>query len=229
MPAGGCSAIRGQLSRDAGSAGLDCMRPAPPISLPIILWIVPQLAALALSAGQVPLSAGFVRPAERAALHVMLAAQVTTAALLFPILLRSIGSAACVIALGWAYVLLAAFLATAPTASMLMGGLHVSLWLAALAPWASVALGPAGRAAACAAATLLTLGAAVLCYIRMEYQPGASVEWLRYTPLLAALAQAADDTPRWAALLPSIVIGLLGLGIAMAAARRRSAPVDLAK
>lgn len=179
------------------------MPAAPSIVLPLTTWVIVQLLALGLSAAQVPLSAHFVRPPERAALEVMLCVQFATAALLFPSLLRSLGSSICVTALAWVYLLLAGFLATVPMTTQAWTGLHLTAWLAALAAWSSILSATPARSIGAAVAGFGILGTVVLLYVRMEYQPGASTALLDHTPLLAALRQAQNTDLRPGTFLPA--------------------------
>src|SRR4029453_12234091 len=109
--------------------------PTSPHLSPLALWLAVQLLALLLPVLQVPLSDEFPHPIERFALREMLAVQISFAALLFPLLFRSPGSAGCVLFASWPFLFLAGFLASTPLLHIVISGAYLSCWIALLACW----------------------------------------------------------------------------------------------
>src|SRR3954463_8926538 len=65
---------------------------------PIFTWLALQMLALLAAGLRVPFSARFVVPEEQLAIHEMFTVQMIASAMLFPILLRNLATAATVIA-----------------------------------------------------------------------------------------------------------------------------------
>lgn len=182
----------------------------------VLLWVAPQVAALCVGAFRVPLSAGYAMPAESAAAAVMVSVQVIAAAALFPVVLAGWRRLAVAVALGWAFGLLAGFLATTATMQLIWTMGQVTTWLVALWAWAGVVQGPVGKMAAdrrrgtgwgagwaVAVALLWTVGGVMLRYLQSEYQPvvgsGASPGMWDFTPLLVSVRQLGADGFLWTA------------------------------
>ena len=155
------------------------------ISAPLALWLIVQLAALALAAARVPLSAHFVRPGEALAVEEMLVAQFAISAMTFPFLLRD-GRCCLAIVLSAAPMLqLAGVLAGAPVARLVGAWTCLAVWLTSLTIWRS-ALPPRRRPIAIAVANLLTIGGGVFLYLSTEFHRDPFV-LARALPLPATL------------------------------------------
>ena len=161
-----------------------------------------QLAALALSAGRVPLSADFPDPAERLAPQVMLATQVMAAGLLFPWLLAGDRSAVLAGATAGPMALAAGHLADAPVGRSLLSLAWLWMWVLDLALLRSAL--PRSRrwdGVAVAAVGLLTAGPAVLLFLLADFAPGpagggrtAAGAVLRSLPLAATGSVSASPS-----------------------------------
>lgn len=165
---------------------------APPgnsgATLPLIVWLLPQLAALSLSAGRVPLWARFPQPGELLALQFLIAAQMASASLCFPFLLRDARATACVLTTGWPMALIAAGLAAAPLSRACVAETYVSLFLTVLTIWRLALRHPMGQAAGAAVASMWTVGGAMLLYLRAEFSPvSPSLDDALAGPLVAAV------------------------------------------
>jgi hypothetical protein len=179
------------------------------LAVPLILWLLIQLAAVALAASRVPLSADFPRPAQALAVHEMVIAQVVGSALFLPVLFRGgwRGWLAMVVTAG-PMLMLAAWLARTPLPRVLVAWGEVGMWLAMLALWRAALCervdDDADRALrwrsarACdilrAAALLLSVGGLLLWYLRTEFQPDRPPTPLLRFPLPAILQNLTAPT-----------------------------------
>lgn len=175
----------------------------------VLLWVIPQMAALCIGAFRVPLTGGYASPAESAAAAVMVSVQVIAAAALFPVVLADWRRLIMAVAMAWAFGLLAGFLATTATLPLMLAMGQVTAWLVALWAWAGVVAASArgtqespGKWAgvAVAAAMLLTVGGVMLGYLQREYQPigpgGGSRAW-EITPLMISVRQLGETAVQW--------------------------------
>ncbi len=137
--------------------------------LPLILWLLVQLGALALSAGQVSLAYQFPEPAERLALHVMVLIQIAISALLFPALFKSPTADIVTIACALPFTQLAGFLALEDQSHMLLAMAYVATWMIGLSIWRVALTTPRARMIGVAAATAFALGGPLLWYLRAEF------------------------------------------------------------
>ena len=152
-------------------------RRADPAVGALTLWLGVQVAALAVGAFRVPLSAKYPRPEELLAVHIMVAAQVAASALLFPYLLRDWRTGTAVVASAWPFVMLAATLSASPVDAAARAGMYVTTWLVALGLWRAALPTPEALAFAVATAALVTIGGAALVYLMAEFgSPDAPVE-----------------------------------------------------
>ena len=172
---------------------------APASTVPLIVWLLAQLVALALGVFRVPLAAKYTRPEESLAPQVTLAAQVAVSALLFPCLMRDWRTATAVIASAWPFVFLASAIAAASTADALTAGGFATVWLLSLATWGAALRGSRFISPAVAVAAVLSIGGATLCYLRLDFAPDA--------------AQAAPPSLPWAWALVSTSCALGGFAL----------------
>jgi hypothetical protein len=140
-----------------------------PAAAGLAVWLSVQLAAIGISAARVTLWARAPQATEQLALVLTLATQIGASALIFPHLLGTRGATALAIASGWPMALLAAQLADAPFSILIRGELYVSIWLISLHLWTRALPSPSAKLLATAIAAMISLGAPVLCYLRMEF------------------------------------------------------------
>ncbi len=142
--------------------------------LPVTVWLCIQLLALTAGATQIQLSDQFPRPAEQLALDVMLAVQLGTSAMLFPLLLRNLTSTLLVIASTWPFIQIAGILAAVPSPSILLAGCYVSVWLVFLALARSLPRSEKSMMFVVMVMTAVSIGGALMWYLKAEFSPDAS-------------------------------------------------------
>ncbi len=165
----------------------------------ITVWILVQLAALALGASGAPLWARFDRPTEDLALPVMLAAQIAAAALLAPLLLRDVTRAILVIVSAIPFAHLASALSGGSIIGLVRSELFVAGWIALLAMW-TIAL-PRHRNLVAAVASAVSIGGVVLAYLHNEYgRESGGTTAFPPSPILSAIRLTDESVP----LLPTL-------------------------
>jgi hypothetical protein len=186
----------------------------------LALWLLPQIAALAISALRVPLWARFPQPGEWLALAVMVAVQSATAALLLPILDH--WSTAGVIALaGWPMALIAGSLSATPIQRTVTGELYVSVWILAVAVWSRVC--GRQRNLPCAIAVCWSIGGALVLYLRTEFAPANGALPAVLAGPLVAVIELSKGSAGWSAWLLPLTPAMSGIAILLLL-RRRSVP-----
>lgn len=195
----------------AARPSLDCTPAAP-----LFVWLVIQLIALAVAVFRAPLSARFPPPGEQFAIHIMLIVQVVVSAMLFPFLMRDVKTSVMVILTIVPFVQLSSYLSTIPIARAALAAGYVATWLVTLALWRAILQPRRGEMLGVACALALSLGGAVMWYLRAESHPPRPIDWSRdgmFGPILGAIAQLhADPSASWVAagglLVLSAVIGI---------------------
>ncbi|HEY7089283.1 MAG TPA: hypothetical protein VH518_14395 [Tepidisphaeraceae bacterium] len=155
------------------STSLHSQTKTPPHSIvaPVLTWAVLQLAALALSAGQVRLWARPPLATDAYAPWMMLAVQVGGSALLFPWLMRNAASTAFVIGSAAPCLLLAGMLSSTGGWKIAESASGVVLWLLGVALWNRVLVSDKLKLLGIAILGMLVIGSACLFYLRMEFTP----------------------------------------------------------
>ena len=175
------------------------------------MWLAVQLVALGLAAAGIPLAAKWPRPAEGLAPHVMLAAQIAAAALLFPYLLRSWHTAGVVVASAWPLLLIAAVLASAPLDRAAVGGMYVTAWLVALTIWRAGLPDTARRSIGVSAAAVVAIGDAAVWYLQSEYgSDGSAGPPAALGPVTSSLGLLAAPGGDWLLWLAPVGIAACG-------------------
>lgn len=167
---------------------------------PLFIWLVIQLLALSLGVCRVPLAARVVQP-EQFAIHVMLVTQVIASAMLFPFILRDVTISAIAILAVAPFVQLASYLSEIPLPSATLAGAYVAMWMLALAMWKSILRTPRSEMLGIACATAMSIGGAIVWYVRAEEFKGGQIDWsidALFGPILGVIAQL--HTPMSAAL-----------------------------
>jgi hypothetical protein len=173
-----------------------------PVVIPVIVWLLIQLAAIALAASGVELSANFPRPAPSLAVHEMLVAQFVGAATFLSLLFRGGWRAwLAMVLIAGPMLMLAGWLARMEMPRVMLAWGEVGMWLTALALWNAVVSGLGTpyenkvpgwlrlgfRSILPALAMLLSAGGLVLWYLYAEFRPAQPFPLLRCFPLVAAL------------------------------------------
>jgi hypothetical protein len=205
------------------------VRPSSPVA-PLITWLVLQGAALALAGARVPLSAHYPQAGERLAIDLVLAAQIGGAAALFPMLMRDRRTAAVTFSATWPFIAFAALLSALPAGRSMLVAAYVTAWLVVLGLWNAGLNSSKWRGIASAVALLMTIGGALLWYLRVEFAgPGGGIPPAdgRYGPLVAAIGIAGMEPQHVSTWLCLVLAGLLGVLVVVSGIRRRtkSAPI----
>lgn len=132
-----------------------------------MVWLLIQSAALVAALLRLPLSAAYPRNGEQLAAQVILATQFTAAALLFPYLMRTRGTALAVIAASWPFVVLGGVFSAVTGTRILACMVYLATWLAAL--WAWRAAAGAQVRYAVAIFLLLTFGSPAVHYLKADF------------------------------------------------------------
>ena len=160
--------------------------------LPLLLWLSCQLIAVALTAGRFPLWAKHPPTGESLALQALLIIQLTSSALLFPILVHTIQGTAATIASGWPFALASAALSSTPTAHVYLAESYVSLWLIALYLWRVAFRSTRAIATVHATAICFVLSGPIYRYLLMDFSADSSVgnpiPFARLTPVESCLS-----------------------------------------
>jgi hypothetical protein len=198
--------------------------PTPPgIFWPTFAWLAILMAALALSAFRIPLSARFPSPEERLAPHVMIVAQTIASALLFPLLFQSLASAALVVGAGGIFLQIASILSGRTDPWLVAYGV---MWLMGVALWSQVVRTPKARMYAVAALSLLSLGGATVAYLSREFGAPTSefnwtsCGWLGPTVGGLAILEVGPSGQTWAFLGGFWIAGLMAWAWSRRAGRK---------
>jgi hypothetical protein len=144
----------------------------------MIVWILIQIAALAVSAFRVRWAPGMDEAGERYALVVMVVTQIGAAALLSASLLRDVRQSFIAIVTAWPFALLAAILGDVGLRRFFVAESYATVWLAGLCAW-NWAL-PRFKAQISAVALLISFGGVALWYLHAEFvRDSADVDWNR--------------------------------------------------
>lgn len=179
---------------------------------PLIVWLALQLIVLGIGAGGIPLASNWPRPPESLAIDEMLFAQLAIASMLFPFLLRSVWTTLAVILTSLPMLQIAGFLSTTPMDRLLPAAGFLVLWIVALM-LLRFALNERWRMLGVAAATLFTLGGAVMWYIGSDFRhapPGLS----QLTPVPAAARLLHEDVRSmqpWLSVLIPLALAVVGI------------------
>jgi hypothetical protein len=163
---------------------------------PLFIWLIIQLLALSLGVCRVPLAARVVQP-EQFALHAMLVTQVIASAMLFPFILRDVTTSAMAILAIAPFVQLASYLSEIPLRSAALAGAYVAMWMLALSMWKSILRTPRSEMLAVACATAITIGGAIVWYVRAEEIESGQIAWSMDAllgPILGVIAQLHAPT-----------------------------------
>jgi hypothetical protein len=205
-------------------------------AIPLIVWLLIQLAAIALAASGVVLSARFPKPPQSLAVHEMLVAQFIGSAMFFSVLFRGGWRGWLAMVVAAAPMLMgAAWLARMPLSRVPGLWVHVGAWLAMLALWSAVGMDRGSRSRAMhspalgsvltAAAMLLSAGGLLVWYLQSEFQPNHDLVPIRILPLPALLQSLTTSSASFVVLplLSTATLVLVAAVILAAKASRRRA------
>ncbi len=196
------------MNADADKAGPSVVA-FKSLTPPVLVWLLIQLVAILIPTLGVSLSANFVQPPQAAALKEMIFAQMASAALLFPFLMRDGRAAIAVVLSCFPFLQFAGVMASTPLSRIAIASAFVSVWLITLALWRA-ALRPRWQMWGVAIASLLTLGGLVIWYLEVEFE-GSHVT--AFHGLIAA-AWSQLDQPNFTSWIPLLVVFIAGCGAA---------------
>jgi hypothetical protein len=142
-----------------------------------------QIGALALAAFRVPLAAQYPQPGEFQAVRLVLAAQFSALAILFPWLFRTWSSALAVLAAAWVMLWCAAALSAWSLVEILPAGAFLTAWVGVLAVFGRLRAAK-WRLIVTALTAAYVIGGPLLWYLRAEF---ASVPLRDPTPAFGPL------------------------------------------
>ena len=187
------------------------------VAIPLIVWLLLQLAAISLAASRLPLSANYPRPAQGLAVHGILIAQFAGSAVFLPVLFRGWRAWIVMVVTSGLMLVLASTMTAVPLKQVMILWGHVTAWITALAIWRAAL--PRRTDVLTAIAIFLTAGGLLLAYLHGEFQPAVETEWLKAFPLDSAMGPIADFT-RFEPPFPSTSIGLIACGLVILAITR---------
>jgi hypothetical protein len=209
------------LTESAPAPSSNPPRATDRILAPLIVWLAVQMSSLCLAALRIPLSARYPQPEESLAIHVLVIVQITAAALLFPLLFRSITSSIMVIISAVPFIQLAAFLATfTDNRRLAFCTIYLFGWLAGLAIVNASLRSERAKMYGVAAGVLMAVGGAVVAYLHREFgAPAGAFDWNSHAslgPIMGCVAILEANPPAgtvWLFLGLFLAVALLLLGL----------------
>jgi hypothetical protein len=138
----------------------------------------------------------------------MIVIQISSTAMLFPILLPNFSTTAAIVFLTWPFLHLAGLLSPTPETNLLLACLYVSLWITGLRSCVPILHPPRGLPLSICLTQLFTLGTAILWYLKLESSPSAPPQ--AFGPLIGAVQQINTSKPLWIAWLEAALPLLIG-------------------
>jgi hypothetical protein len=191
------------------------------ISSPAIaFWLAIQIGCMAIALLHVPLAAEYTIT-ERLMPEVLLAGQFASAAILTPLLCRSLGTTFVAAASVWPAVILAGGLAMRPTATSLLAAAAVTFWLLLLWIWCSVSMNKSIRAVLSAIATLIAVGPQLANYLQKDFGGAESgARWPAVAPIAAGWQLAEGTALNFAAIVVYSSVAAVGILLLILRTRR---------
>jgi hypothetical protein len=187
----------------------------------LLIWLLPQLLSLLVSTLRIPLSAHPPRPMESVALQQMIIVQICAAAVLAPILFRSLAAGVAVILSAAPMLLLAGFLSSAALSKTIALYQLGASWALTLVGCCAL-LSERREFEISAAAAGWAVGGLVIAYLNAEFASTRALSDLLLGPAVIAARVSGSASP------PSPTFWLLTasfttLGLAMLYVARRRA------
>jgi hypothetical protein len=183
--------------------------------LPVLTWVLIQLAALGLGASGLPLWAHHPLPRESIAVDEMAAIQIAGAAMLFPVLLVNTQTALLIALLVWPFLHLAGLLSGTPEEILLLVCAAVSIWITGLGFCNARLRSPSTILRAVCVAQLFSIGGGLLWYLYLESRGGGSAPAELFGPLVAAIQLINGSTRYWLVFAEASLPLLIGVASAM--------------
>lgn len=183
----------------------------PPLSGPLILWMLPQLLMLGACAGGWVWSRAQPLPTDRLTLHLVVSAQIIVLFLLFPMLVDGWRKGAVIAAAGGPFWLIAMLLAGIGWPAMLSAAGYVLIWLIALRLVMSHIKKPSSQLHACTIASVWLGVGPLLWYLRTE--TGVNANLSNWSPLTAAMGLINQPFQAIPFTIPLAIALLAGVGL----------------
>jgi hypothetical protein len=139
------------------------------------------------------------------ALQALLATQLITSALLFPVLLRTTQATTALIVTAWPFALVAAAVSSTPTRAAIWAESYVSIWFLSLWLWRANLHSARSLGIASAVAISLVLSGSIFGYLMHDFPAESSVSAMpaaiRSTPLISVFSLLTAERP----LLPAVL------------------------
>ena len=153
--------------------------------VPLVVWMLIQLAALGLAASGVRLSAHLAQPPQSLALDEMLIAQFVGSALFLRVLFRGWRAWLVLVLIAGPMLMLASTMTAVPLSRVMWLWAQVAAWLTALALWRAAA--PRRADVIAAIAMMGSAGGLLLAYLQAEFGPSVGAGMLEAFPLPGAI------------------------------------------
>lgn len=184
----------------------------------VTVWMAINGSFLWIGLMQVPLAAAYP-PGPTFLFELIIACQVGFAALLAPLLSRSLATMLVAALSSWPILLLAGGLASRPIPDILLVGSITTAWLLTVCCWTSCFRTVPQQQIVVAVACLISIGCPLLWYLMTEFGVADTGSAFRvaasWTPMILAWNCAGDMKGGWAEALPLTLCLLLGLAIWM--------------
>jgi len=191
--------------------------------MPVLAWILIQLAALGLGASGLPLWAHHPLPRESIAVDEMVAIQIAATAMLFPVFLVNAQTTVVIAALLWPFLHLAGILSGTPEVALLLACTSISVWIAGLGSCKAGLNSPAATMLGVCLAQTFSIGGVLLWYLFQESRGGGSAPAELFGPLVGAIRLINQSDRIWMVLGESALPLLIGLGNALRISLKKSA------
>lgn len=196
----------------------------PPVEMaPLVVWLLIQLSALALSAARVPLWARAGEPVEQFAAAQMATVQVIAAALLFGWLLPNLATGIAVIVSGIPMLMLAGMLSQTPSPHLAGAAALVCAWLTMLGIFSAALRTPGGKLLGMTLATLWAAGLPIARYLAADFHHSPPPSWARglsVDPATASVLQIQSGT--WVAAMWLLLAVAMAVGALLCAGKFRA-------
>lgn len=181
----------------------------PPLTGPLILWLLPQLLMLGVCAGGLTWSRAQPLPADRLTLHLVVSVQIIVLFLLFPMLLNGWRKVVVIAAASGPIWVAAMILSGMGWPAMLSSAGYVLLWMAALWPAALNLKNTRTQLHSCTLASIWLGIGPLLWYLRAE--SGVNAKLSTWSPLTAVLGLLNDPNQVSPFAIPLTVALLAGV------------------
>ncbi len=204
--------------RATASVAVRCVRMGSPAAVSpdavspggVLLWVVPQAAAIGLAAANVPLWAHHPWPRTSLAVDELVVVQMVTAALLFPLVFKTLWTTVACLAVTLPFDAAAQLLAVAPPVPTATAAAWVAVWCIGLHFWA-VAYEKSHLSSWMIVAVVIAAFPTLLIYAGLE--AADTTEWVSAVPNpLAGVVASAAGGGTWRGSWAAVPLPLAAAG-----------------